>query len=257
MPPVRVIITDVDGTLMPFATSTKLSARNAAALASAVQLGCRVSVATGRIPGPWYEALCSQMPELFGPGVFCNGALVLDGRQVLHSTPLSLEAVAAVVKATAGGCVGGRKIGVLAVTEVETGYEYSELAPDGPSWVTQMIERAGERVRPEPSHAHLLDQEVYKFVMFTADSEDWAAMDKVIPILGTVLRPADATILDCGGGHCEILPPMVNKGRQKRDERNYRRSSMGYGGSKQPADRRVLSSMDFAGDRLVSYTYLI
>lgn len=76
---VRAIISDVDGTLMAFATNSQLSRRNQAALSRAKEAGCVVSVATGRIPGPWYRSLCSQLPKL-GPGVFCNGALVMEGQ---------------------------------------------------------------------------------------------------------------------------------------------------------------------------------
>ena len=214
VPPIQAIISDVDGTLMPFATSTKLSKRNMKALALAVEdYGCSLSVATGRIPGPWYDALCRQMPFL-GAGVFCNGALVLKDGEVLAATPLPATVVAPTVQSTSGGRVAGGRIGVLAVTEGDEGYEYLELAPDGPSWVTKMIERAGEQVRPIPSYADLLEQEVFKVVMFTKDDEDWAAMDEVLAILREVIDANEATILDCGGGHCEILPPGVNKGWQ-------------------------------------------
>lgn len=75
---VRAVISDVDGTLMAFASNSQLSRRNREALSRAKDAGCVVSVATGRIPGPWYRSLCSQLPEL-GPGVFCNGALVMEG----------------------------------------------------------------------------------------------------------------------------------------------------------------------------------
>jgi len=209
---IRAIITDVDGTLMPFATSSKLSNRNRAALTAAKEAGCAISVATGRIPGPWYDSLCSQLPGVLGPGVFSNGALVLKGDEVFHASVLPAETVATVVECLVDGRVHGRKIGALAVVAAD-GFEYSELAPEGPTWVTRLIQRAGEPVTPRGSwNPWLLQREVHKFVMFTApDDPSWAAMDQVVPLLREKLAMS-ATVLDCGAKQCEILPPGENKG---------------------------------------------
>eukprot|EP00438_Fugacium_kawagutii_P013895 Skav219734 [mRNA] locus=scaffold301:394706:406912:- [translate_table: standard] len=114
---VRAVISDVDGTLMAFASNSQLSRRNQAALSRAQAAGCLVSVATGRIPGPWYRALCSQLPDL-GPGVFCNGALVMEGDTVLHASALPPATVAAVVGSLPRGRVLGKRIGALAVVDV-------------------------------------------------------------------------------------------------------------------------------------------
>ena len=211
VPAIRAIITDVDGTLMPFATSSRLSGRTRAALTAAKEAGCAVAVATGRIPGPWYDSLCSQLPGVFGPGVFSNGALVL-GDEVFHASVLPAETVASVVECLVEGRVLGRKIGTLAVVAGD-GFEYSELAPEGPTWVTQLIQRAGEPVTPRGSwNPWLLQREVHKFVLFTVpDDPTWAAMDQVVPLLREKLATS-ATVLDCGAKQCEILPPGENKG---------------------------------------------
>ena len=40
-----------------------------------------VGLATGRIPGPWSDALCAELPGL-GASVFANGCLVAEPRQL-------------------------------------------------------------------------------------------------------------------------------------------------------------------------------
>ena len=76
-PPIRAIVTDIDGTLFPFGTNPTLSQRNADALNTALDAGVHVSLATGRIPGPWCERISGPVPRV-GASVFSNGALVLD-----------------------------------------------------------------------------------------------------------------------------------------------------------------------------------
>ena len=210
----RAVVSDVDGTLLPFATHGRVSRRNRRALQEAAARGSRVLVATGRIPGPWYEKLCRQLGDILGPGVFCNGALVLDGKQVLHGSVLTAESVARVVDCLADGRVLQQRIGALAVVATDKGFAYSELAPDGPSWVTQLIQRAGEPVVPiETWNPWLKERAVHKFVMFTDPQDDrWVVMEKVVQVLRQKLGP-DATVLDCGQKQCEILPAGENKGR--------------------------------------------
>ncbi|CAE7870923.1 YBEY [Symbiodinium sp. KB8] len=158
----KAVITDVDGTLMPFGTNTKISETNQLALKKAFDEGLAVCVATGRIPGPWYDELCAQVP--LGPGVFANAGAI------------------------------------------------SRLAPEGPTWATDLIRSAGE---PEtvllPTLKPLRD--VYKFVLFTLPKEEgWAAMADIVDSFQRSLAGTGVTVLDCGARQCEILPPGVNKG---------------------------------------------
>ena len=102
-PPIRAIVTDIDGTLFPFGTNPTLSQRNADALNTALDAGVHVSLATGRIPGPWCERISGPVPRV-GASVFSNGALVLDAHgAVLSERHLLPETVAAVVEHTRGG----------------------------------------------------------------------------------------------------------------------------------------------------------
>ena len=137
-PPIRAIVTDIDGTLFPFGTSPTLSQRNADALNAALDAGVHVSLATGRIPGPWCEKISGPVPRV-GASVFSNGALVLDAHgAVLSERHLLPETVAAVVEHTRGGrAAGGGRLAVLACARWEAAgpsfgsLRYLELSPDG------------------------------------------------------------------------------------------------------------------------------
>lgn len=212
----KAVITDVDGTLMPFGTNTKISETNQLALKKAFDEGLAVCVATGRIPGPWYDELCAQVP--LGPGVFANGALVLEpspgpsSPRILAASSLPASAMQTVLEETSGGRFGGLRILVLAATMWEGSLRYVELAPEGPTWATDLIRSAGE---PEtvllPTLKPLRD--VYKFVLFTLPKEEgWAAMADVVDSFQRSLAGTGVTVLDCGARQCEILPPGVNKG---------------------------------------------
>ncbi|CAE7561619.1 YBEY [Symbiodinium sp. CCMP2592] len=211
----KAVITDVDGTLMPFGKNKKISERNQQALQKAFDEGLAVCVATGRIPGPWYDELCAQVP--LGPGVFANGALVLEpgpgpSPKILAASNLPAAAVEAVLEQTSGGRFGGLRILVLAATMWEGSLRYVELAPEGPTWATDLIRSAGE---PDtvllPTLRPLKD--VHKFVLFTLPEEDgWAAMADVVDSFQRSLAGTGVAILDCGPRQCEILPPEVNKG---------------------------------------------
>ena len=104
---VRAIVSDVDGTLFPFGTSQLLSPANTAALQGAMNVGCHVGLATGRIPGPWSDKVRQQLPGL-GPSVFGNGALVTGANQsVAVAHTLSRAAVSAVTEFSRGARAAG------------------------------------------------------------------------------------------------------------------------------------------------------
>ena len=216
-----IVVTDVDGTLFSFA-GRDLSDGNRRALTECVESGVHVSLATGRIPGPWFDALKEQVPGI-GACVFGNGALVVDGSgSPIWESQLPDEIVAAVREYTLGGCAGGdsaARLCVLAATRWEPGaphaIRYVELSPDGsPSAITSLIERAGE---PDavllPSLDGLEARGVLKFVIWTLPGEDgWASMDATVCELRARLEGLGATILHHGDRWCEVLPPGVDKG---------------------------------------------
>ena len=229
-PPTRVLLTDVDGTLFPFGTRARLSSANAAALARALGAGVHVGLATGRIPGPWSDALCAELPGL-GASVFANGCLVAEPRQLGGAVLLEHALPPAAVAAVAAHCAarerrdGAReRLVALAATRWrddggEEGLRYVELAPDGArSWVSDLIRDAGEpetvRVRDfDAVEVALASRRVLKFVFFTrADTPGWAPMAPTVAALRAALAGTGASVLDCGPGQCEVLPPGVNKG---------------------------------------------
>lgn len=217
-PPTRIrsVILDVDGTLFPFGTNPQLSDRNAEALNACCDADVHISLATGRIPGPWCEAIRARLPRL-GPCVFSNGALVLGAEgDVLHESALTPETVAAVVAHTRGGrAAGAGRLAVLACTRWEAAgpsygsLRYLELAPEGPTFCTDLISSAGEPGSVLLPALELGGQSVLKFVIFTrADDDDWAPMAPTV----AALRAAGVPVLDCGRMQCEVLPDGVNKG---------------------------------------------
>ena len=110
-PRISAVVTDVDGTLFSFA-GRDLSEGNRVALSECVESGVHVSLATGRIPGPWFDALKAQLRGL-GPCVFGNGALVVDDSGTpIWEAKLSKEIVSSVLEYTAAGVADGGMRGV-------------------------------------------------------------------------------------------------------------------------------------------------
>ncbi|CAK0869118.1 unnamed protein product [Prorocentrum cordatum] len=91
---------------------------------------------------------------------------------------------------------------------------YVELAPQGPTWATDLIKSAGEPdVVLLPDLGGICSGRVLKFVLFTKPGEPgWASMPEVVRVLRLQLEAAGATVVDCGPRHCEVLPPGVHKG---------------------------------------------
>lgn len=86
---VRLIVTDVDGTLLN--SRQELSERTAAALKEAAALGVPTVVATGKTRGPWARSLYEKLGEENRnmPGLFIQGLVTCDGRgTVLKSRTL-------------------------------------------------------------------------------------------------------------------------------------------------------------------------
>ncbi|CAE8586722.1 unnamed protein product [Polarella glacialis] len=220
-PLLRAVVSDVDGTLFHFGCQNQLSAANAAALRRAIAAGVHVSLATGRIPGPWSGALGQQLPGM-GPGIFANGALILGpvGGEVLEETFLPAEVVAIVKDFSRGGLAGGKgRVALLAATRLAGSAPehgslcYAELAPSGPTWVTELVKGAGEPAVQMLDLDSVADDRVMKFVFFTTRKDaDWACMPDVVAELKARLAGTGSTVLACGALQCEVLPLGINKG---------------------------------------------
>ena len=100
---VKVICSDVDGTLVTNADGFSLTGKTEAMIKKAlVERKVPTMIATGKTRGPWAEKLFSELNQDEGvPGVFVQGTVTYDGLgNVLES--LTLPAVAA--EAICGYC---------------------------------------------------------------------------------------------------------------------------------------------------------
>jgi len=218
-PPARVgaVLSDVDGTLLPFGTSNALSPRTIDALTELDRRGIHIGLATGRIPGPWSEAIHTALPGL-GASVYGNGGLVLDASgTVLFEAALPLEAAERVRQfSLRGRALGGGRLAVLAATRWRaTGrysHHYVELAPDGPTFCTELIKNAAEPAMLVPEFPASLPS-ILKYVIFTDPTDaSWARMPDTVAALRRVLDGTGAVVLQCGAKQCEVFAPGVNKG---------------------------------------------
>nr|ADF43173.1 HDH1m [Chlamydomonas reinhardtii] len=83
---IRLIVTDVDGTLLD--SSQQLSPRVEAAVKEARALGVPLVIATGKARGPWTADVLLGL-QLDTPGVFMQGLIVYDDQgRVLHERRL-------------------------------------------------------------------------------------------------------------------------------------------------------------------------
>ena len=216
---IRSVLSDVDGTLFPFGTSSPLSAGNVAALTEAMNRGAHVGLATGRIPGPWSAAIHAALPGL-GASVYGNGGLVVDAAgQVIFEAALPDEAAERVRQYTLNGrAQNGKRLAVLATTrwQVADGSQYShhyvELAPAGETFCTRLIKNAAEPAMLVTEFPAQLPS-ILKFVIFTdPENAEWASMPETVERLRRVLDGTGAVVLDCGAKQCEVFAPGVNKG---------------------------------------------
>ena len=73
---VKLIVTDVDGTLLN--SNQELTLRVEAALARAAAAGVPTVLATGKSRGPWADAVLGKLAGAPMPGVFVQGCLTCD-----------------------------------------------------------------------------------------------------------------------------------------------------------------------------------
>jgi len=141
-----------------------------------------------------------------------------DG-ELLCESSLCREAVDIVRAFTADGRAGSQgRVVVLAATQWESyglmRVRYLELAPEGPSWVTERFRNSGEPPMVlVPDLARIGDRAVCKMSIFTLPGEDgWAPIDHVVQSLRECLDETGTEVIQCGATQCEILPRCVNKG---------------------------------------------
>ncbi len=196
-----LIASDVDGTLVDDAM--RVSARNRAAVAGAVEDGAHFVLCTGR-PPRWIRQIADQLehPPL---AVCANGAMVFDSAtdRVLAAhvlEPSTLEWVAEAVAAAMPGAA-------LAAERIEPG---AHSAMHMEFVTTPRYEHAWEHPRGvEVSDAEIATAPAVKLLVRAPGTPSAAMRDALAPVLG---RRVDLTF-STDDGLIEIAAPGVTKAR--------------------------------------------
>lgn len=141
MPKVRVVATDVDGTLQNNAhevpEANKVVARKCTAASIPVVL------CTGKVPGPWSERMLSDL-KLDAYSVYYNGGLILDPNgDTFYEAVLARRVVDEVLAALEA--LSGR-VTIIAYSIAGLDHKYQQFTNEGPdeSVVVEWIAGAGE-----------------------------------------------------------------------------------------------------------------
>jgi len=196
----KVIVTDVDGTLMD--SSHKLPAANRLALRSCMERGMPVVLATGKHCGPWVDALVAEVVgdglqassrwTLNAPGVFVQGLLVRDAK----GDVVSKQALGSEVVGSCRDAANSRNWTVLAYTED------NRIISNRADPQTQRIEALGE-----PSvEVGRVDVAVLKMLFLARPEDEGTVRDEVAELVGR-----EASITVAVTGMVEVLPLGASK----------------------------------------------
>lgn len=201
--PVRLVATDIDGTLMPY--RSVVSERTRAAVTAAVERGVHVVYATGR-PPRWMPPIVEATGHA-GLAICANGAIVVDTAtgEVLETQVLARDVVARAAEVLRRAVPGVRfALETPAALWVEGGYERRRDAGEHDVLPqTAPIEAAAvDRVEEVP------DDGAYKLVAITTALDPDAFLDVTRAELGETLSvtassPTTALV--------EIAAPGVTK----------------------------------------------
>ncbi len=89
---IKLVLTDLDATLIASQDNRVVSQRSLDAIATAIDAGVHVGPVTGRTPAGVAEAFPNN-PQAYATGAFANGALVLLDGEVIHRAVTSPEAL--------------------------------------------------------------------------------------------------------------------------------------------------------------------
>lgn len=209
-PDIKLIVSDVDGTLLT--SSHALTPRVAAAVAAAEAAGVPLLLATGKAPppaAPWWAPVAAGLGGGPRPGVFLQGALLLDaaGRE-LYCATLHPDAVA--VCAEVAAAVGGATLAVYAsdagsgrhaVLATALDARTARLDAYGEPPCAAVADVAAEVGRGGGVRAHK--------VIFLHD--DPAVLADAHGAVGALLGN-DVSTTTALAGMLEVLPPSVDKG---------------------------------------------
>ena len=196
-PDVRLIVTDVDGTLLN--SDQELTTRTELAVARAASCGVPVVLATGKSRGPWAEKLLPKLP-VSTPGVFIQGLLTCDAEgNVIESIELDPIIAQSIIRfaerrgrALAAFC-GRRILCAERDEDVDQVLAYGEPEPEAVG----------------PMVAGVVDAEIpiNKLLMFVPE-EDMASTREDAELM----FEGDCTITTAVPGMLEFLPLGASKG---------------------------------------------
>ena len=195
---VKLIVTDVDGTLLN--SKQELTLRVEASLARAAAAGVPTVLATGKSRGPWADKVLKKLAGAPMPGVFVQGCVTCDvDGTVIESIELNSIVAQSVIRFAEGA-------GVNMILFCGSRILCSERNAD-----TDKVLAYGEPV-PEPVGnltENVVDKQIgiNKILLF--------AKEKDMPALRTdaeLMFENDCAITTAVPGMLEFLPPGVSKG---------------------------------------------
>lgn len=207
-PPIAVIACDVDGTLLT--SDHALTPRVAAALMAAEAAGVPVLLATGKAPppaAPWWAPVVAGLGGAPRPGVFLQGALLLDaGGRELYCASLHPDAVA--VAAAVAAAVGA----TLAVYASDAATGRHRVLASARDARTDRIDGYGEprceAVGDVAAAVAAPGARAHKAIFL---HEDQAVLDDAHGAVAQLLGAQNASITSALAGMVEVLPPGVDK----------------------------------------------
>ena len=195
---VKLIVTDVDGTLLN--SDQELTLRVEAALARAAAAGVPTVLATGKSRGPWADVILGKLAGAPMPGVFVQGCVTCDADgTVLESIELESVIAQSVIQfaeragASAVAFCGSRILCSRRNKDTDLVLKYGEPAPEA---VGPMI-------------ANVIDEGIgiNKILLF-CDEKDMPALREDAELM----FENDCTITTAVPGMLEFLPMGASKG---------------------------------------------
>ena len=195
---VKLIVTDVDGTLLN--SNQELTLRVEAALARAAAAGVPTVLATGKSRGPWADAVLGKLAGAPMPGVFVQGCVTCDADgTVLESIELDSVVAQSVIRfaeragASAVAFCGSRILCSRRDENTDLVLKYGEPAPEA---VGPMI-------------ANVIDEGIgiNKILLF-CDEKDMPALREDAELM----FENDCAITTAVPGMLEFLPMGASKG---------------------------------------------
>jgi Cof subfamily protein (haloacid dehalogenase superfamily) len=194
-PPIKLVVSDVDGTLLN--SSQNLTERVEKAIARAEAQGVQVLLATGKARGPWYELIKGRIGA-GKPGVFLQGLAVYDGDgELIYQRTLEIDVICDVVSLaesanlTVTAYCGSRILAKSIDAQTDRLKFYKE--PD--------VEAVG------PLSEALKEIDTHKLIFMG----DQAVIDQIRPQAEAILR-GRASLTTALEGMLEVLPINASKG---------------------------------------------